>query len=130
MAENWRLLYQQMKRMVVLYQDEVVPGLRKVIEDQEHEYKAIISKEKKLEKTMGGWVSAEERLPRRINSDRVLVQAEMELDDDLFFCVARVRNGVWVDEDGLPLEDAKRVIVTHWMPLPEPAKEEQCLPKN
>jgi hypothetical protein len=35
MAENWKHLYQQMKKMVEIYQDEIVPGLRKVIEDLE-----------------------------------------------------------------------------------------------
>jgi hypothetical protein len=33
MAENYRHLYEQMKRMVEKYQDEIVPGLRKVNED-------------------------------------------------------------------------------------------------
>ena len=35
MAENYKLLYQQMKKVVTTYQDEVVPGLRKIIEDLE-----------------------------------------------------------------------------------------------
>ena len=33
MAENYRHLYEQMKRMAEKYQDEIVPGLRKVNED-------------------------------------------------------------------------------------------------
>lgn len=30
MAENYKLLYQQMKKIVTTYQDEVVPGLREL----------------------------------------------------------------------------------------------------
>ena len=30
-------VYQQMKKMVTMYQDEVVPGMRKTIEDLEEE---------------------------------------------------------------------------------------------
>ena len=37
MAENYKHLYQQMKKMVTMYQDEVVPGMRKTIEDLEEE---------------------------------------------------------------------------------------------
>ena len=35
MAENYKLLYEQMKKVVITYQDEVVPGMRKIIEDLE-----------------------------------------------------------------------------------------------
>ena len=35
MAENYKLLYRQMKKIVTTYQDEVTPGLRKIIEDLE-----------------------------------------------------------------------------------------------
>ena len=35
MAENYKHLYQQMKKMVEMYQDEVVPRMRKTIEEQE-----------------------------------------------------------------------------------------------
>ena len=35
MAENYKLLYEQMKKMVAMYQDEIVPGMRKTIEDLE-----------------------------------------------------------------------------------------------
>lgn len=33
MAENYKHLYEQMRKMVAMYQDEVVPGLRNTIED-------------------------------------------------------------------------------------------------
>ena len=37
MAENYKHLYQQMKKMVAMYQDEIVPNLRKLIEKKEEE---------------------------------------------------------------------------------------------
>ena len=35
MAENYKLLYEQMKKMVITYQDELVPGFRAKIEELE-----------------------------------------------------------------------------------------------
>lgn len=35
MAENYKFLYEQTKKMLTMYQDEIVPGLRKIIEDLE-----------------------------------------------------------------------------------------------
>lgn len=35
MAENYKHLYGQMKKMVAMYQDEIVPGMRKTIEELE-----------------------------------------------------------------------------------------------
>ena len=35
MAENYKHLYEQMKKMVAMYQDELVPGMRKTIEELE-----------------------------------------------------------------------------------------------
>ena len=34
MAENYKQLYEQMKKMVALYQDEVVPDLREQLENR------------------------------------------------------------------------------------------------
>lgn len=42
MAENYKLLYEQTKRMLEKYQDEIVPGLRKVIEDLEKERAEVV----------------------------------------------------------------------------------------
>lgn len=36
MPNNYKHLYEQMRKLVEKYQDEVVPGLRKVIEDLEN----------------------------------------------------------------------------------------------
>ena len=32
MAENYKHLYEQMKKMVAMYQDEIVPGMREQLE--------------------------------------------------------------------------------------------------
>ena len=32
MAENYKLLYEQMKKMLEMYQDEIVPNLRKELD--------------------------------------------------------------------------------------------------
>ena len=32
MAENYKHLYEQMKKMVAMYQDEIVPGMREQVE--------------------------------------------------------------------------------------------------
>lgn len=35
MAENYKILYEQTKNMLTKYQDEIVPGFRKLVEDLE-----------------------------------------------------------------------------------------------
>lgn len=37
MAENYKILYEQMKKMVEKYQDDIVPGLRRIIDRLEAE---------------------------------------------------------------------------------------------
>jgi hypothetical protein len=34
MAENYKHLYEQTKKMLTMYQDEIVPGLRKLIDER------------------------------------------------------------------------------------------------
>ena len=34
MAENYKLLYEQMKKMLEMYQDEIVPNLRKELDNR------------------------------------------------------------------------------------------------
>lgn len=48
MAENYKILYEQMKKMVEKYQDDIVPGLRRDIDRLEAERQ---------------WISVEDRLP-------------------------------------------------------------------
>ena len=42
MAENYKHLYEQMKKMVGMYQDEIVPGMRKTIEDMEQNHVKVV----------------------------------------------------------------------------------------
>ncbi len=75
--------------------------------------------------TMQQWIPVTERLPEHPEYDWVLVQVKMNPED--YYGVphiAELRNGVWYDEDDLPLEEFRSVKVTHWMPLPQPPKGE------
>ena len=38
MADNYKHLYEQMKKVVEKYQDEIVPGLRNIIEDLREDF--------------------------------------------------------------------------------------------
>lgn len=42
MAENYKQLYEQTNKMLAMYQDEIVPGLRKAIEDMEKTYVEVV----------------------------------------------------------------------------------------
>ena len=97
MAENWKHLYEQMKKMVAMYQDEIVPGLRKQVEELESGSK---------------WIPVTERLPEQYRSV-IVWTSERELGEAQF--------------DGKHFEwcaDEAFADVTHWMPLPEPPKGE------
>lgn len=41
MPENYKLLYEQMKKMVDMYQDEIVPGFRKTTDELKAENKQL-----------------------------------------------------------------------------------------
>ena len=41
MAENYKHLYEQTKKMLTMYQDELIPGFRKKIEELEARLAAI-----------------------------------------------------------------------------------------
>lgn len=41
MAENYKQLYEQMKKMVDMYQDEIVPGFRKTTDELKAENKQL-----------------------------------------------------------------------------------------
>lgn len=41
MAENYKQLYEQMKKMVAMYQDEIVPGFRKTTDELKAENKSL-----------------------------------------------------------------------------------------
>lgn len=42
MAENYKRLYEQAKKMLVMYQDEIVPGFREKIEDMEKNMAEVV----------------------------------------------------------------------------------------
>ena len=42
MAENYKHLYEQTNKMLAMYQDEIVPGLRKAIEKMEKTYVEVV----------------------------------------------------------------------------------------
>lgn len=41
MPENYKLFYEQMKKMVDMYQDEIVPGFRKTTDELKAENKSL-----------------------------------------------------------------------------------------
>lgn len=92
MAENYKHLYEQMKLMVEKYQDEIVPGLRKAIENLEAERR---------------WISVEDRLPEDERSVLVRSKHRCLLVGRYFPQFKR-----W--------HCAGNVTVTHWVPIPEP----------
>ena len=101
MAENYKLLYEQTKRMLTMYQDEVVPGYRKKIEELE---------------TASKWIPVSERLPEQHSS--VIVYRKTKRFSMLHYSNAlgfHFYDSEWGD---VTVDD-----VTHWMPLPEPPKE-------
>lgn len=95
MVENYKHLYEQTKKMLAMYQDEIVPGFRKTIEKLEAKSK---------------WIPVTERLPGW-RDGKVLVFTRYG-----FSICERTVNGRW---QGLHAN-----WITHWMPLPEPPKGE------
>lgn len=67
---------------------------------------------------MSEWISVKERLPeevtRVITYDGTHNIVDMHVYDGEGFRVCRAVNDLWIYDD----------CVTHWMPLPEPPKEE------
>ena len=101
MAENYKHLYEQTKKMLTMYQDELIPGFRKKIEELE---------------TASKWIPVTERLPDHgkivlcrltFNELRIL-----QWDNVIKWWLGYGTGDDWRQKD-----------VTHWMPLPEPPKE-------
>ena len=117
MAENYKHLYEQTKKMLAMYQDELVPGFRKQIEEMEAKNK---------------WIPVSERLPDIGGCYLVAVKYKYDLEKEYNYDtdVATYNfgygyiDGKWdtyVDWD----EGQQYIHVTHWMLLPEPPKEEK-----
>ena len=97
---DYKHQYESMKKMVTVYQDEIVPGLWERI--------------KELEKQVPMWIPVSERLPDENKRILVLLSSKISV-------VAYIRQNVWyVAWNQAPLNH-----VTHWMPLPEPPKEKE-----
>ena len=101
MAENYKILYENMKKMVEKYQDDIVPGLRRSIERLEAERQ---------------WISVEDRLPTEPTEYIVVIKGGASATTLLF------DGSLWFEED----QDGWRTYyaVTHWMPIPQPPKGE------
>lgn len=74
--------------------------------------------------TVGGWISVKDRLPKQ-KWTNYLVATKIQTDGTRGFNIAWVNddNGVWKSNDEWICDG--REIVTHWMPLPEPPKENE-----
>ena len=72
------------------------------------------------------WIPVNERLPERPLHDWVLVATKL-VPENWYGVphIAELRSGIWYShENDAPMEELYGVVVTHWMPLPQPPKEE------
>ena len=114
MAENYKHLYEQTKKMLTMYQDELIPGFRKKIEELEAKVAA--------DNNVGSkWIPVTERLPDGRYDVLVLRTWWNERKPTQIGWYNEVA-GSWyiLAEDGYVVNDK----VTHWMPLPEAPKGE------
>lgn len=69
---------------------------------------------------MGEWISIKERLPEELTEVMVFMEATPQ---GVF--MAFLENGKWLDGySGKGIVLMQQELVTHWMPLPEPPKED------
>ena len=125
MAENYKILYEQMKKMVEKYQDDIVPGLRRDIDRLEAERQ---------------WISVEDRLPEP-EQGVILCTREIETYGKHHEKKKIYRNiymgyfdgNEWLTSYCHGCEYIFRmnekypnemIEVTHWMPIPNPPKGE------
>ena len=99
MAENYKHLYEQIKKMLTMYQDKLIPGFRKQIEELEARSK---------------WIPVTERLPEGLKN--VLAYTDVG---------SFAETAHWTGYRWEKTWDFEVLYgVTHWMPLPEPPKED------
>ena len=117
MAENYKHLYEQTKKMLTMYQDELIPGFRKKIEELEAKITTDNNAGSK-------WIPVTERLP---TFDDLPDYAEYDYH---LVCCKNFITGKRTVRPALASHDgfADKFLIschgaTHWMPLPEPPKE-------
>lgn len=88
---------------------------RKRIQQLEHHIGELTEKVAQLEAAQPKWISVEEKLPE--NDDNYLVFTSDKNEEEI---ATYYGDGEWLTHD---LTNLTR-LVTHWMPLPEPPKEE------
>ena len=103
MAENYKILYEQMKKMVEKYQDDIVPGLRRAIDRLEAD-------------DHGKWISVEDRSPEP--GEYVVCIAKRNPFSRFMPMVAKIEKNGWVN----PITEQYISVITHWMPMPQPPK--------
>ena len=103
MGENYKNLYEQMRKMVEKYQDDIVPGLRRDIDRLEAERQ---------------WISVEDRLPEP--GEYVVCIAKRNPFSRFMPMVAKIEKNGWVN----PITEQYISVVSHWMPIPDPKKAE------
>ena len=114
MAENYKHLYEQTKKMLTMYQDELIPGFRKKIEELE----AKVATDNNVGSK---WIPVTERLPEKA-ADYLCRCIVNNYDNMPFYMVLRY---ILVDTNPHFQHETKGGMkVTHWMPLPEPPKGE------
>lgn len=69
MAENYKQLYEQMKKMVDMYQDEIVPGFRKTTDELKAENKQLHLQLETITKDLDYYRDAYHHLLREMDSN-------------------------------------------------------------
>ena len=105
MAENYKHLYEQTKKMLTMYQDELIPGFRKKIEELETGFK---------------WIPVTERFPEK-EGTYIVRTTTGAVTTARFYAERDMTNyrGDFIKR--VPAKFHRNA--THWMSLPEPPKE-------
>ena len=104
--------------------DEMIKGICFIIEDSKELLISSVVRKAMLGlvdriKTIGGWISVNEKLP----DDETDVLAYLRNGEETRIAACCYARGVWYDcvmNCVVVIQD-----VTHWMPLPEPPKEDE-----
>jgi acetone carboxylase gamma subunit len=120
MAENYKHLYEQTKKMLTMYQDELIPGFRKKIEELE----AKVATDNNVGSK---WIPVTERLPEDLPENKgkkvinCIVAHSPYANGKLTSQFRQRKLDNW--DNKWYWSKIGGCTVTHWMPLPEPPKE-------